>query len=80
MKYEEYAFHASEVNLLESLLEKTPMNMTVERLGIEHRLAKAKERIEGVPIPPAPQKAYVSFRVNRSTRNPVSTPTSVPAP
>lgn len=62
MKYEEYAYHASEVTHLERLLEKTPNDMTVERLGIEHRLAKAKERIEGFPIPPVPQKAYVSFR------------------
>ena len=62
MKYEEYAYHASEITHLERLLEKTPKDMTVERLGIEHRLTKAKERIEGVPVPPVPQKAYVSFR------------------
>lgn len=62
MRYEEYAYHASEITQLERLLEKMPEEMTVERLGIEQQLSRARERIEGVPIPPVPQKVHVTFR------------------
>ncbi len=62
MRYKEYVYHASEITQLERLLVKMPEEMTVERLGIEHQLSRAKERIEGVPIPPVPQKVQVTFR------------------
>ena len=62
MRYEDYAYHASEITQLERLLEKMPEEMTVERLGIEYQLSQTKERIEGVPIPPVPQKVHVMFR------------------
>ena len=62
MKYEDYTYHASEITQLERLLEKMPEEMTVERLGIEHALSRARGRIEGVPIPPVPQKVHVTFR------------------
>ena len=62
MKYEDYAYDASEITQLERLLEKMPEEMTVERLGIEQQLSRARERIQGVPIPPVPQKVHVMFR------------------
>ena len=61
MRYEEYAYNASEINQLEHILGQLPDERVIERMGLQHRLAMAKERIEGIPIPPIPQKVYITF-------------------
>ena len=61
MKYEEYAYYSSEISQLERLLSKLPEERSIERMGLRYQLSIAKERIEGVPIPPIPQTAYVTF-------------------
>ena len=62
MKYDEYASNASEITYLEALLDGMPEERFIERMGLEHRLSIARERIEGVPVPEVPQKVYVTFR------------------
>ena len=62
MRYDEYAFSASEITQLEALLDGMPEGRFIERLGIEHRLSIVRERIEGIPVPEVPQKVYVTFR------------------
>ena len=61
MRYEEYAGYASEITQLEALLDGMPEERFIERMGLEHRLSVAKERIAGVPVPEVPQKVYVTF-------------------
>ena len=39
-----------------------PEDHEVERIGLEYRLEKVKQRIEGVPIPPRPKGVHVAFR------------------
>ncbi len=61
MNYREYSFTASEITQLEYILNITPENRVVERIGLEHRLAKAKQRLEGVPVPKPPRPVRLSF-------------------
>ena len=62
MKYEEYAFNASEATQIERLLNNMPEDMVVERMGLERRLAKARRRLDGIPVPRTPKKLYATFR------------------
>ena len=62
MNYKEYAFTASEITKLEHMLSLMPKHREVERIGLEYRLAKARQQLEGVPIPPPPRSVYVSFQ------------------
>ena len=62
MNYKEYAFTASEITQLEYILSIMPEYREVERIGLENRLARARERLEGVPIPSRPTSAHVSFK------------------
>ena len=62
MNYKEYTFTASEITQLEHILSIMPENREVERIGLEHRLARAKEKLEGVPTPKPPQPVRLSFR------------------
>ena len=62
MNYKEYAFTTSEITQLEYMLSKMPEERVVERIGLEHRLEKARRRLEGVPIPPRPIIAHLAFR------------------
>ena len=62
MRFEEYAYNASEVAQLERLLETMPEDRAVERMGLAYRLQRARARIAGVPVPNPPKKVYVTFR------------------
>ena len=62
MNYKEYALTASEITQLEYILSIMPEDHEVERIGLEYRLEKAKQRIKGVPIPPRPKGVHVAFR------------------
>ena len=62
MNYKEYAFTASEITQLEYILSIMPESREIERIGLEYRLEKAKQRLEGVPIPPRPILTDVKFQ------------------
>ena len=62
MRYEEYAYNASEITQLEGLLDKLPEERVVERMGLEHRLSMLKEQMKDIPVPEMPQRVYVTFR------------------
>ena len=62
MNYKEYAFTASEITQLEYMLNIMPEDREVERIGLEYRLEKARQRLEGIPIPPTPRSADVAFQ------------------
>ena len=62
MNYKEYSFTASEITQLEYMLGIMPENREVERIGLEHRLKKARQRLEGIPIPPRPKSVHVNFQ------------------
>ena len=51
MNRKEYEFTASEINQLEYLMSIMPQDREIERIGLERRLEKARQRLEGVPIP-----------------------------
>ncbi len=61
MNYKEYTFTASEITQLEHILSILPESRVVERMGLEYRLAKAKQRLEGVSIPNPPQSIHLGF-------------------
>ena len=61
MKYNEYAYTASNVTKLEEILSIMPESRIVERMGLEHMLAKEKQRLEGVPIPSRPKTVLITF-------------------
>ena len=62
MNYKEYIFTASEITQLEYMLSIMPDDLNVERIGLEYRLKKARQRLEGVCIPPRPKSVHVAFR------------------
>ena len=62
MNYNEYAYGMSEITQLEDLISRLPPDMEVERMGLEYRLARARERMKDIPIPDKPLKAYVTFQ------------------
>ena len=62
MNYKEYSFTASEITQLEYMLSIMPDDLKVERIGLEYRLKKARQRLEGVPIPPRPKSVHVAFQ------------------
>ena len=61
MKYSEYAYTVSNVTKLEEILSIMPESRIVERMGLEHMLAKEKQRLEGVLIPPRPKTVLITF-------------------
>ena len=61
MKYEEYTDYSSEIGQLENLLQDFPDDMVIERMGLEHRLRRAIEKIEGIPVPPRPKRISVTL-------------------
>ena len=61
MNYKEYSFTASEITQLEYILSITPQERVVERIGLEHRLNKARQRLEGVPAHKPPRPVRLSF-------------------
>ena len=62
MNYKEYSFTASEITQLEYMLGIMPKDREIERIGLEYRLEKARQRLEGVPIPPRPKSIHVNFQ------------------
>ena len=62
MNYKEYSFTASEITQLEYMLGIMPKDREIERMGLEYRLEKARQRLEGVPIPPRPKSIHVNFQ------------------
>ena len=62
MNYKEYSFTASEITQLEYMLGIMPKDHEIERIGLEYRLEKARQRLEGVPIPPRPKSIHVNFQ------------------
>ena len=62
MNYKEYSFTASEITQLEYMLSIMPDDLKVERIGLEYRLKKARQRLEGVPIPPRPKSVHANFK------------------
>ena len=62
MNYKEYAFTASEITQLEYMLSIMPDDLKVERIGLEYRLKKARQRLEGAPIPPKPKSVHIGFQ------------------
>ena len=62
MNYKEYAFTASEITQLEYILSIMPESRKVERMGLEYMLEKARNRLEGVSIPPRPKNVHVAFQ------------------
>ena len=62
MNYKEYSFTASEITQLEYMLSIMPKDHEIERIGLEHRLEKARQKLEGVPIPTKPKSIHVNFQ------------------
>ena len=62
MNYKEYSFTASEITQLEYMLGIMPKDHEIERIGLEYRLEKTRQRLEGVPIPPRPKSIHVNFQ------------------
>jgi hypothetical protein len=62
MNYKEYRPTASEITQLEYMLSIMPDDLDVERIGLEYRLKKARQRLEGVPIPPRPKSVHANFQ------------------
>ena len=62
MNYKEYCFTASEITQLEYILSIMPEKREIERIGLEHRLKKARQRLEGISIPPRPKSVHVNFQ------------------
>ena len=62
MNRKEYEFTASEINQLEYILSIMPPDRVVERIGLERRLEKGRQRLEGVAIPPRPVKVDLAFQ------------------
>ena len=62
MKYEEYIFAASEITQLEELLDDLSDDMVIERMGLESRMERAKDRIRGIIPPLPPKRAHLTFR------------------
>ena len=44
------------------MLSIMPDDLKVERIGLEYRLKKARQRLEGVPIPPRPKSVHANFQ------------------
>ena len=59
MNYKEYIFTASEITQLEYMLSITPDDLKGERIGLEYRLKKARQRLEGVCIPRAAKEKRI---------------------
>ena len=62
MNHKEYTFTASEITQLEYILSLLPESRVVERIGVNYRLKKARESLEGIPIPPKPKTVHIDFR------------------
>lgn len=62
MNYEEYAFIASEIKELESLLADVPAENVIDRMGLEMRLRSAKDAIVNFVPNQLPRKARLTFR------------------
>ena len=62
MNRKEYEFTASEITQLEYILSIMPQDRVVERIGLEYRLEKARQRIQGMPIPPRPRSVHLTFQ------------------
>lgn len=62
MNIDEYKAIASEIRLLEEMLDELPEGEVIERIGFEHRLAEAKKRIAAVKPESICHKAVVTFR------------------
>ena len=62
MNYKEYSFTASEITQLEYMLSIMPKDHEIERIGLEYRLEKARQKLEGVPIPTKPKSIHVNFQ------------------
>ncbi len=62
MNIDEYKSIASEIRILEEMLEELPEEEVIERIGFEHRLVEAKKRIAVVKPESIRHKAVVTFR------------------
>ena len=62
MNYKEYASTASEITKIEYILSIMPERRKIQRVGLEYQLEQARKRLEGVPIPPKPKSANISFK------------------
>jgi hypothetical protein len=62
MNIDEYNAIASEIRLLEEMLEELPEEEVIERMGLEHRLAEASKRIAAVQPESIRPRAVVTFR------------------
>ena len=61
MTYNEYMSYASEIGTLEHILEGMPEDMRIERIGLQSRLNRVRNRLEGVPVPPRPRQFAATF-------------------
>ena len=61
MTYNEYMWYRSEIYTLERLLNRLAGDRVVLRIGYEERLQRARQKLEGVVLPPRPKKLEVSF-------------------
>ena len=61
MTYDEYNWNASQIGTLQYLLEGLPEERAIERIGLQSRLNRIRERLDGVSVPPRPKKLAVSF-------------------
>lgn len=61
MTYGEYNSYASEISTLEHLLRNIPDERAIERIGLQSRLNRIREKLDGIPAPPPPKTLWVSF-------------------
>ena len=54
MNYWEYADYASEINMLVDMIARIPEDKPAKKMALENRLTKAREKIEGIPVPERP--------------------------
>ena len=70
MNRREHEFIASEITQLEDILSAMPPDRVVERTGLERRLEKARKKLEGVPVPPRPGRAWITLQGEDKGVNP----------
>ena len=64
MRYEEYVHNISQIKQLEELLEKITEDRVIERIGLESRLSRTREKMKDVPVPPAPRSMRINLHGN----------------
>lgn len=66
MNHNEYISYASEITKLEHILSIRTADDDITRIGLEHRLNKAREKLQGVRRPPTPRVLHITVQDPRN--------------